>query len=496
MQSFPAPLRVFLLGEVRLEVGERTFLLPQREGLLRLLTRLVWLAGLPQGRKSLAFSLWPDATESDALANLRRHLYLLRSLLPPEWQDVLIVSPQEVSWQGAPRCWIDVVAFRQDTDDLQQLEEIVGLYRGDLAAGVDVDDCILGWREELRNRYLALLKKLITACLDQNQLERALQWAHKLTAQDPWDEEAVRLQMTLEALTGNRAAAIAAYQRLARDLERELHTRPMPETMALYGDILNNRLPRLAPQRNISPEPHFVGRAHELAQLQAFLAALPQGQGRIVFISGEAGVGKTSLLREAFHRFLASSGEDVPRLFWGHCPPPAGDAPPRPYAPWRQVFAAAAPLLVRSAEIPPEWLSRILPLVPDLSLLRPGLLAPVQLDAAELRAALCQGLRFLAFQRPLVVVLEDVHWADIASLELLAELAATCQTLPLLLLVTHRAGDVPVALLDLKRRIGECRVCFNFAEGELCAVCSDERRERGLICVVGQVLMDDDVVDL
>ncbi|WDT93902.1 recombination protein RecR [Thermoleophilum album] len=42
------------------------------------------------------------------------------------------------------------------------------------------------------------------------------------------------------------------------------------------------------------------------------------------------------------------------------------------------------------------------------------------------------------------------------------------------------------ALLDLKRRIGECRVCFNFAEGELCAVCSDERREHGLICVVEQ----------
>ncbi|GIV74590.1 MAG: hypothetical protein KatS3mg049_3146 [Caldilinea sp.] len=473
MQSFPAPLRVFLLGEVRLEVGGRTILLPKREGLLRLLTRLVWLAGLPQGRRSLAFSLWPDATESDALANLRRHLYLLRSLLPPEWQDVLIVSPQEVSWQGAPRCWIDVAAFRQDTDDWRQLEEIVGLYCGDLAAGVDGDDCILGWREELRNRYLALLKKLITVCLDQNQLERALQWARKLTAQDPWDEEAVRLQMTLETLTGNRAAAIAAYQRLARDLERELRTRPMPETMALYGDILNNRLPRLAPQRNISPVPHFVGRAHELAQLQALLAALRQGQGRIVFISGEAGAGKTSLLREAFHRFLAASGEDVPRLFWGHCPPPTGDAPPRPYAPWRQVFAAAAPLLVRSAEIPPEWLSRILPLVPDLSLLHPGLLPPARLDAAELRAALRQGLHFLALQRPLVLVLEDVHWADIASLELLAELADTCQALPLLLLVTHRAGDVPVALLDLKRELRRRRCA---QELSLCALSEEESR--------------------
>jgi DNA-binding SARP family transcriptional activator len=451
--SFSVPVRIFLFGEVRLEVGGNLIALPQRESLLRLFVRLLLQSGQPQARKALAFSLWPDETEANALANLRRHLYLLRRALPPAAQGLLHISSQTVLWAESEDCWLDVRAFACDSDETDELEAIVGLYGGDLAAGVYTDEWILARREELRSRYLDLLKRLIRSCLEQHQLERGLKWARQLTAQDPWDEEAVRLQMTLEALTGNRAAAIAAYQRLARDLERELHTQPMPETMALYGDILDNRLPRLAPQRNISPEPHFVGRAHELAQLQALLAALRQGQGRIVFISGEAGVGKTSLLREAFHRFLASSGEDVPRLFWGHCPPPAGDAPPRPYAPWRQVFAAAAPLLVRSAEIPPEWLSRILPLVPDLSLLRPGLLAPVQLDAAELRAALHQGFHFLAFQRPLVLVLEDVHWADIASLELLAGLADICQTLPLLLLVTHRAGDVPVALLDLKREL-------------------------------------------
>jgi DNA-binding SARP family transcriptional activator len=453
MRALSAHLRIFLLGEVRLEIGGKIVPLPRRESLLRLFVRLLLQSGQPLSRKALAFSLWPDETEAGALANLRRHLYLLRNALPPPAQRLLRVSSQTVSWADSEDCWLDVRAFERESSDIDELEEIVRLYAGDLAPGVDMDEIILARREELRSRYLDLLKRLIQACLDQNQLARALRWARKLTAQDPWDEEAARLQMTLEALTGNRAAALATYQRLARDLERDLRTRPMPEIMALYNDILNNRLPRLAPQKKIPPEPHFVGRAHELAQLQALLAALRDGQGQMVFISGEAGVGKTALVREAFYRFLEPSGEKSPHVFWGHCPPLARGALPHPYAPWRQIFAAAAPLLARSAEIPPEWLSRILLLVPDLSLLRPGLLAPAQPDAAELHAALRRGLQFLAMQRPLALVLEDVHWADAASLELLADLADACQTVPLMLLVTHRTTGVPAALLDLKREL-------------------------------------------
>jgi predicted ATPase/DNA-binding SARP family transcriptional activator len=452
MQSFAALVRIFLFGSVHLEVKARSIALPQRESLLRLFVRLVLERGQPQSRKTLAFSLWPDETEASALANLRRHLYLLRHALPPPAQRFLHISSQTVVWVDSDEYWLDVRAFERDSDTIDGLEEIVSLYRGDLAAGVDGDDIILAHREELRRRYLHRLKRLIQACVDQNQLERALKWVRQLTAQDPWDEEGVRWQMTLEALTGNRAAALATYQTLARELEREMRTQPMPETMALYRDILNNRLPRLAPPKKTF-EPYFISRADELAQLQNLLAALRNGQGGIVFISGEAGVGKTALVREAFHRFLESSDEDAPRLFWGHCLPFTGDISPGLYTPWRQIFASAAPILARSADIPSEWLNRLLLLVPDLSLLRPSLLAPSQPDAAELRAALRQSLRVLATQRPLVLVLEDVHWADAASLELVLELTDTCQTLPLLLLITHRTGETPAALFDLKREL-------------------------------------------
>jgi DNA-binding SARP family transcriptional activator len=451
MQSLPEPLFIYLLGEIRLQYGGRAIAAPQRESLLRLFARLVLLSGQPQSRKGLAFSLWPDETESEALANLRRHLYLVRNFLPPAAHGLLEISPQTVCWQLSRSCRVDVFDFERESQGLDALERAVDLYRGDLAAGVDSDEFIATRREELRIRFLGLLKKLAQECFERGQYERALKWSRKLTAQDPWDEESVRLEMTIEALAGNRAAAISTYQALAAELQRELATQPMPETMALYSDILNNRLLRAVPRKRFPSEPVFVSREHELGQLADLLESLAHGRGAMVFISGDSGVGKTSFLQEALRRFMDSVGEEAPRLFWGHCQPPVGDTPPRPYAPWRQVFTAAAPLLARSAEFPPEWLNRLLPLAPDLSLLRPGLLAPSQPDADELRAALRQGLNFLAMTRPLILVVEDIHWADPASLELLLELADTCQTLPLLLLLTHRVSDAPLPLLESKR---------------------------------------------
>jgi len=459
------PVRISLLGEVRLEVDNRIVPLPQREGLLRLFVRLVLARGQPQRRRALAFSLWPDVPEADALANLRRHLHLLRSALPPTARSFLTISPQAVTWADSLTYWLDVRAFTGDSDHVDELEAIVGLYGGDLAAEIYTDEVIMAQREALRSRYLALLKKLVQLCQAQGQPKRGLHWARRLTEQDPWDEEAVRLQMTLEASLGDRTAAIKTYQRLADSLARELRAQPMPETMALYSAILNRRPLQPAPA---PADLHFVGRARELAQLSAWLADLQDGHGRIAFIIGEAGVGKTTLLREALRRFMAAAGESAPRLFWGHCPPPARSALPLAYAPWRQVFTIAAPLLARSTDL---WLSRLLPLLPDLRALCPGLLPPAEPDAAGLHAAIRQALIYLTIDRPLILALEDVHWADAESLAVLAELVEVFQNAPLLILATQRAGEAPAALQDLRcelhrRRCGEEMLLSAFSEEE------------------------------
>ncbi len=468
----PTLVRIYLLGEIRLEVGDAVVPLPQREGLLRLFVRLVLARGQPHARKALAFSLWPDESEADAQANLRRHLYLLRSILPPVAQPFLRISPRTVLWVDSSAYWLDVRAFGSESDHVDDLEAIVSLYRGDLAIEIYTDEVILAQREALRNRYLALLRKLAQTCLEQGQRERALKWARRLTDQDPWDEAAVRLQMTLEAALGDRAAAIKTYQRLAQSLARELRTKPMPETMALYRDILSHR--RLPQPTQAPSEPCFVGRARELAQLEAWLADLRAGQGGVALIVGEPGVGKTTLLREGLRRFIAAGGETPPRLFWGHCLPPMRDAPSPAYAPWRQVLTIAAPLLVRSADLPTEWLSRLLPLVPDLGALCPGLFPPAEPDAGALRVALRQVLVSLVAARPLILVIEDIHWADDESLAVLADLVEVCQNAPLLMLATQRTGEGPAGLRDLKHvlhryRCGREMVLPAFSDEEVCA---------------------------
>lgn len=453
---FPPVLKIFLFGEPYLEYKGQRISLPQRESLLRLLVRLTLQAGQMLARKQLAFALWPDVPEAESLANLRRHLYLLRHMLPAETQELLLTLPQSVCWQNLPLYWVDVNEFQQAGASLDMLGQAVELYRGDLALGVYDDDFVMARREALRNRYLDFLKKLAEDYFKRGELVRALEWVRRLIALEPWDEETVRLKMTLEAQTGNRAAALATYQTLARELERELHTQPMPETMALYSDILHNRLARPAlPQKAATPV--FISREAEVEQLIGLFGGLVNGQGRAVFVSGPAGVGKTALLQEALRRLAEEAGEAAPRVLWGTCPPPLSVCPPRPYAPWGQILNAAAPLLARSEEILSEWLNHLLPLVPDLALLKPGLLAPSQPNASELRAALRQAFHALALHKPLILVLEDAHWADDASLDVLRELTETCQALPLLILVTHRLDDLPLPLLQAKRDLRKRR---------------------------------------
>ncbi|MBI5946427.1 MAG: AAA family ATPase [Chloroflexi bacterium] len=425
--------------------------IPQRESLLRLLVRLLLDIDHPLARKTLAFSLWPDSSESDALANLRRHLHLIRNILPQEMRELLVISPRTITWKSSPLVWLDVREFEHAGNDLTGMEKAAALYRGDLAHGLGANDFILARREDLRNQHHAILKKLAQLLKEHGGHERGLMWIRKLSALEPWDEEVIRLQMTLEVLAGQRPAAIATYQALIKSLRDELGTLPLPETMALYTDILNNRLLQEPPSHELTEAAAaFISRQTELGQMKTILSELSNGHGRIVFISGKAGVGKTHFLQETLRRFLEPA---TGRLFWGNCQPDEQEVGSLPYSPWRKILSAAAPILAHSSELPLEWLNWLLPLVPDLLVLRSGLSAPSQPNAGELRAALRQIFHFLTIQSPLVLVVEDLHWADDASLELLAELGETCYSLPLLLLVTHRNDEQAQHLLEIKNSL-------------------------------------------
>ncbi|MDF3048577.1 MAG: transcriptional regulator, LuxR family [Pseudonocardia sp.] len=173
------------------------------------------------------------------------------------------------------------------------------------------------------------------------------------------------------------------------------------------------------------PEPvgsTLLGRERELAELEAWLDAAAAGHGRLVLVVGEAGIGKTRLAQEVAGRSSEAT------VAWGRCVDTEG-APP--FWPWRQVLRA-----LDAADVPAAD-------------------AASPQDRFRVVDAVAGAVVEAAGAQPLLVVLDDVHWADESSLLVLRHLADRAPAAPLLLLATLRDAepDTPLAaaLPDLNR---------------------------------------------
>ena len=170
----------------------------------------------------------------------------------------------------------------------------------------------------------------------------------------------------------------------------------------------------------------MVGRERELAELGTFFAGACGGEGAVVLLAGEAGVGKTRLAEAA----TADS-----RLACLRTVAPARGS--SPYAP----IAAVLRQYVRRE---PDGLSRANPLVAHLGALLPELgPPPTATDRETLHAAVRHAFDAIAARGPVVVFLDDLHWADAATLELLPSLAEAADDRPLLLLGAYRTEEIP-----------------------------------------------------
>src|SRR5262249_32402129 len=189
-------------------------------------------------------------------------------------------------------------------------------------------------------------------------------------------------------------------------------------------------------------EPHersstFVGRDDELRVLARDVAEAAAGRGRLVTIAGDAGIGKSRAIEELIARASVPAG----RVVWGSCPEQSG-APA--YWPWVRAVGAYV------AERDPEMLAaelgadapEIAQLVPTVRERVPHLSLPVPSGPDESRFRLFDAmeafLRRASADVPLLIVLDDLQWADAASLQLLAFLARELRGMRLLLLASHR----------------------------------------------------------
>jgi len=274
---------------------------------------LVYVAcqGRPCARETLADLLWDDRPQAQAQANLRAALSRLNRHLP----GAASIGRSTIS-VAAGSVWLDVAALEAGLAGEQrapnQTEQALALYAGEFLAGYALrecrgfDDWLLLERERLRNLVLDELVALAQQQLSQQHYPDGLKLARRLVALDPLREEAHRLLMTLLAVTGERAAALAQFEVCRQLLSAELASAPSAETIRLrlqieQGEIVPSAstAPEMAdPSRirliNSLPQEvrgRYIGQAEKQAEIKAALGA----GARFVSIYGRGGVGKTAL---------------------------------------------------------------------------------------------------------------------------------------------------------------------------------------------------------
>jgi predicted ATPase/DNA-binding SARP family transcriptional activator/Tfp pilus assembly protein PilF len=309
-------LHIHLLGEFHLLADEKPVTGLSAERPQTLLAYLLLHGHAPQPRQHLAFLLWPDSSESQARTNLRNLLHTLRQVLPSS-DHFLIVEPLTLQWQMDQPFTLDVIEFEravheaEKTDDVVEarrwLETAVSLYRGDLLPG-NYDDWIIPRREELRQKFLGVLEKLVRLLEQAGDYRPAIHHAQRLLQQDVLNEGSYIQLMRLHALSNDRASVRRVYQTCVTTLEKELGVEPAPATQAAYEQLLRLDValpedvtaipPQPAPAPVWRPRPlpvpatPFIGRESELAEIAELLA---DPDCRLLTIVGLGGMGKTRL---------------------------------------------------------------------------------------------------------------------------------------------------------------------------------------------------------
>jgi DNA-binding SARP family transcriptional activator len=448
----PAPaagLEIRLFGNADARVAGVPVKFAKRSTTLAMLAMLVLRRGHAMTRESLAFTLFPDAEEGAALAELRRYLYLASKALPERAGDPwLIVDAETVRWNDAAGAFVDVVAFEHFAAEPATHDRAIELYAGDLLEDI-YEDWVVAERERLRSRYLAILSESIARHRAARDFPSAIASAKRLLATDPWREDAVRSLLAARYESGDSAGALAEYESFAKRLRDELAIAPMPETVAVRQSILrNDAVPGSLARPILTASPDgrrpiqalpFIGRERELATLHAAWTRSAHGTGCFVLISGEAGVGKTRLTAEFARTVQAEGG----RVFAGTTAVPEST----PYQAIVEALVSALPLLTTR---PPAAARRAI-----LARLIPALREtddrddapsepPVERETARLHDAIAHAIRSLASPRPLLLVLEDVQWAGSATIEALGAIVRDCARAPVLIVATCRDEEVPV----------------------------------------------------
>ncbi|WP_435582247.1 BTAD domain-containing putative transcriptional regulator [Amycolatopsis thermoflava] len=434
-----------VLGSFAAEVGGDPVPLggPRQRGVLAL---LVAARGQVVPVDRMAEDLWRGEPPSRALASLQAYVSNLRRLLepgrPPRTPARLLMSAAPGYALRLPAEAVDAWRFEELLDQARtladprdaraRLDEALALWRGPAFAEVADEPWADAEVARLHELRLVARELHVAAGLRLGDPAAVVPAAEGLTRDEPLREEGWRLHALALWNSGRQADALAALRRARATLADELGLDPGPDLVALEEAILTQRTdvlraavpaPVSAPAPPRQPPPTFVGRERELATLVTAAGEAATDGARIALVTGEAGLGKSTLLDHLSTRLE----QDGWLVTTGRCSE-VDSAPPA----WAWVEALRT---VAANVAPGEFADDLAPLLADVP--------PVDGDAAagrfRLRQAVWNWLAAVGAGRPVAVVLDDLHWADATTLELLAGVVGV--RAPILVVAAYRADE-------------------------------------------------------
>ncbi len=417
------------------------------------LATLALSPGVVVSNASLIDAVWGDDPPPSALGTLRS---LIAGLRRTYGRSFIELYPSGYLLRLA-RSDVDVTRFEDAVQTRSDLAGALGLFRGAALDGLGDTLPIVAERQRLYALRLAAVELWAEDELAAGRLDEVIQRIERELVTSPWRESLWALLMVALYRANRQADALAAFQRVRVVLADELGLDPGPGLCTLERQILDHDPALLSntvgarPARELDGAPRerrpekasrlapFVGRLGELERLQQRLPT--SASGTVSMVVGEPGIGKTRLMRE-----LADEAEaQGVVVLWGRSPDgdwaapygPIVDAVDRYIA---QIEPDAARTLLQASA------SALVDLMPIVAELCPTVPSDRRHDADEVRNRIFEAFRrilaSLASMQPVLLVLDDLHWADPATIGLLDHLARTTATSALSIVGIYRDNEV------------------------------------------------------
>ncbi|MEU4267407.1 AAA family ATPase [Streptomyces sp. NPDC026092] len=371
---------------------------------------------------------WPDADPQAALGSLRVALHTARRALEPELPPRAASS--YLTGEGS-LLWLDPRTVRIDADEAEALAEaaLADGGRAALASALDAftgellpEDRYAPWAEARRARLSALRERTLLALAEAHLTagapEEAVPAAERVLASAPAEEGAHRILIAAYLRQGLRRRAVAQYHLCREALDAEFGVRPGGDTERLHRQALAAPAPS---SRKVRPTLPAVVRRPPASPLrgrdEVLAGLLAPAAPPVLLVTGEAGLGKTRLVGDAARR----AAEEGTAVLWGAGHDAEGHTPYGPFAEALDGWLADRPASERAragAEYP-----ELAALLPSLGRVRPVSGRSPEEERDRLFRAAAGLLGELAAERPVMLVLDDLHAADAGSFQLLSHLA-------------------------------------------------------------------------